>query len=506
MAAPEPPPLPPDPPARPAALAVRILLVRLRFLAVPLAAFVLVASWPVLHNAWDTFTRHQHGPDAGAGAVSEDTEYYCAMCPGVVSEWPGKCPVCNMALQRRERGKPVALPNGVVARMQLSPYRVQLAGVRTEEVAYRPLVREVETCGFVEADGGAGASRVCVRPEVFTRDLPLLAAGAAAEVACEAFPGHAPFRGKVGPVAADPDSGRPVLRARIDIEDPGKELRPGLFVTVRVRTPVQQTEPFRSQPTGTPPRRPGAPRTVYVCPDHPDQVQDKPGRCPLDKQELQPQPLAANQCLDWWCPMHPHVTADHPGAECPECGGMKLVPRVVTYAPPGQVLAVPESAVVDTGSKKVVYVERMPGMYDGVEVVLGPRCGDAYPVVRGLEAGQRVVSAGAFLLDAETRLNPGVAAGYFGAGRGTAPAPRETPSPSPPTPAEDKIARALEGLAPAERAQAVRQKVCPVTGERLGAMGTPPAVVIEGRTVFLCCKGCEAALRKDPAKYLSKLP
>ena len=115
--------------------------------------------------------------------------------------------------------------------------------------------------------------------------------------------------------------------------------------------------------------------------------------------------------------MHPAVTADQAGASCRECGGMALRPRVVIYAPAGQVLAVPQSAVVDTGERKVVFVEGMPGMFDGVEVVLGPRCGDSYPVVRGLEPGQRVAIAGAFLLDAETRLNPSLAAGYFGAAR-----------------------------------------------------------------------------------------
>ena len=91
---------------------------------------------------------------------------------------------------------------------------------------------------------------------------------------------------------------------------------------------------------------------------------------------------------------------------------------MISYRPAGQVLAVPASAVVDAGLRKVVFVESMPGMFDGVEVVLGARCGDLYPVVRGLEAGQRVAIAGAFLLDAETRLNPSLAAGYFGAGRG----------------------------------------------------------------------------------------
>ena len=81
-------------------------------------------------------------------------------------------------------------------------------------------------------------------------------------------------------------------------------------------------------------------------------------------------------------------------------------------------LAVPQSAVVDTGARKVVFVEGMPGMFDGVEVTLGPRCGDFYPVERGLEPGQRIATAGAFLLDAETRLNPSLAASYFGAARG----------------------------------------------------------------------------------------
>ena len=116
--------------------------------------------------------------------------------------------------------------------------------------------------------------------------------------------------------------------------------------------------------------------------------------------------------------MHPTATADQPGSVCSACGGMVLKPQVIAYSPAGQVLAVPRSAVVDAGKRQVVFVESMPGMFDGVEAVLGPRCGDYYPVVRGLSAGQRVAFAGAFLLDAETRLNPGLASAYFGAGRG----------------------------------------------------------------------------------------
>ena len=81
----------------------------------------------------------------------------------------------------------------------------------------------------------------------------------------------------------------------------------------------------------------------------------------------------------------------------------------------GVEILTPEGAVVDHGDHRVVYVETMPGMFDGIAVTVGPRCGDHYPVLGGPAPGQRVATAGAFLIDAEARLNPALAAGYFGA-------------------------------------------------------------------------------------------
>jgi hypothetical protein len=181
---------------------------------------------------------------------------------------------------------------------------------------------------------------------------------------------------------------------------------------------------------------------------------------------------------------------------------MVLVPHVIAYRPRGQVLAVPTSAVVDSGDRKVVFVESMPGMFDGISVDLGPRCGDVYPVARGLEAGQRVAIAGAFLLDAETRLNPAVAAGYFGAGRGE----RAPSASAPASHIATADAAAFATLAPEDRLIAERQKNCPVTRKRLGSMGTPVRIVVSGRVVFLCCDGCEDALRRDANKYLTTQP
>ena len=44
-----------------------------------------------------------------------------------------------------------------------------------------------------------------------------------------------------------------------------------------------------------------------------------------------------------------------------------------------------------------------------------------------------------------------------------------------------------------------------MTGAELGSMGDPVKVVVKGQTVFLCCSGCEDAIKKDPDKYLAKL-
>ena len=44
---------------------------------------------------------------------------------------------------------------------------------------------------------------------------------------------------------------------------------------------------------------------------------------------------------------------------------------------------------------------------------------------------------------------------------------------------------------------------CPVSGEKLGSMGDPFVLTVEGRDVKLCCKGCVGKIEKDPAKYLA---
>ncbi len=157
---------------------------------------------------------------------------------------------------------------------------------------------------------------------------------------------------------------------------------------------------------------PGA-RLIYVCPDHPEVVSDKPGICPKDQKKLQYRIVSDTKQLaeSWACPMHPERTAGGK-LTCPECG------TAMKHVESEELLAVPASAVVDTGVRKIVFLDKGHDTFDAVEVEIGPRAGEYYPILKGLAAGDRVVSAGAFLLDAEARLNPAAGVMYFGASGG----------------------------------------------------------------------------------------
>jgi hypothetical protein len=462
-------------------------------------AAIVVGRWEVIRNYWDRITRGVSSESIALRAISSDTEYFCPMDPGIVSDWPSKCGICNMALVRRKRGEAVALPNGVVARMQLSPYRIVLAGIRTTPAAFRPLLRELQSSGVVTRERDVAS----VLLELAARQASWVSEGQAAEISILDRPGSESLGGRVRSVARNDSGGWEHILVKVAFDHSPNTVRSGMLAAVKVRAPLAELDPFRTLQAEIPPMKSGEPRRVYACPDHAAKIAIKPGRCPIDQNPREPRTLDEHQRVRWWCPMHPDITAEKPGAVCSACGGMELEPRVVSYHPAGQVLCVPRSAVVDTSTGKVVFVETMPGMFDGVEVVLGPRSGEFDSVVRGLEAGQKVATAGAFLLDAETRLNPSLAAGYFGANRG-----ERTTSVQPRTKTREAVspvAAALEELAPADRSLAERQKVCPVTNQPLGSMGAPARMVVSGQVVFLCCSGCEGKVKKEPAKYLAKL-
>jgi len=95
-------------------------------------------------------------------------------------------------------------------------------------------------------------------------------------------------------------------------------------------------------------------------------------------------------------------------------------------------VVVPESSVLDTGTRRIVIVERGEGLYEPREVKIGA-LGDGYVQIRdGVKEGDRVVVSANFLIDAESNLK--AALGSFGSGKGAeGAAASPAPAMSPPT-------------------------------------------------------------------------
>lgn len=67
-------------------------------------------------------------------------------------------------------------------------------------------------------------------------------------------------------------------------------------------------------------------------------------------------------------------------------------------------LVVPKEAVLDTGLRQLVFMDRGQGRYEPASVKLGRRSQDVVEVMEGLKEGDRIVTSANFLLDAESKL------------------------------------------------------------------------------------------------------
>ncbi len=70
----------------------------------------------------------------------------------------------------------------------------------------------------------------------------------------------------------------------------------------------------------------------------------------------------------------------------------------------GKKLAIPDDAVIDTGTRQIVYVDKGEGYFEPREVMLGVRVEGLREVLMGLKAGEKVASSATFLIDSEAQL------------------------------------------------------------------------------------------------------
>ena len=76
----------------------------------------------------------------------------------------------------------------------------------------------------------------------------------------------------------------------------------------------------------------------------------------------------------------------------------------------GRKLAIPEEAVLDSGIRKLVFVDKGEGRYAPAEIRVGSKFDRYYEVLSGVSAGEKIIASASFLLDSESRLSEAMGA------------------------------------------------------------------------------------------------
>lgn len=207
----------------------------------------------------------------------------------------------------------------------------------------------------------ADLNRVWVKLETYESDITWIRYGQKVEILTETYPGER-FEGRISFIDPILNPKTRTVSIRVNVENRDNRLKPGMFVSGIVYSRVSAGG-------------------KVVEPD-----------------------LAGK----WISPMHPEIIKDRPG-KCDICGMPLVQAEMLGYAaaePKDAPIVIPATVPLITGKRAVVYV-RIPDnntMFEGREVVLGPRAGNYYIVLKGLHEGESVVVNGNFKIDSAMQI------------------------------------------------------------------------------------------------------
>lgn len=405
---------------------------------------VLVVVALVAFGSGALLTSGDRGADPHAEHADEDTVWTCSMHPQIRQPEPGSCPICGMDLIPAGGSESAASNDTVV----LSERARRLAELRTEPVRRQGTAAgEVRLLGRVEVDEstqravttwiGGRIDRLAVNttgervrvgqviatlysPEVYAAHQDLLTARSQVERLGGGTPSAASAAGAALAAAED----RLRLLGVPDEEVTRMAAAEAPYRAIPIRTPYSGTVIERVATegayveTGTPLYRIADLSKLWIELDAyesdlarlevgqdvelsvdalPGQLFE--GRVSFVDPTLDPQRRTAAV----------RVEVSNPAGRLRP--GMFAEATVFTAEGGGESpLVVPASAPLFTGKRSVVYVELRDDdalSYAPRTVRLGPRLGDVYPVVAGLSEGERVVTRGAFAIDADLQIRGG---------------------------------------------------------------------------------------------------
>ncbi len=136
-------------------------------------------------------------------------------------------------------------------------------------------------------------------------------------------------------------------------------------------------------------------------------------------------------------------------------------------------LTVPSDAVLDSGIKKIVFVDRNNGFFEPRLVETGSRLGDRVEITKGLMAGEAIVVSGNFLIDSESRMKAAAAG----------------------------MQTSAQAQRPARRAM---DPVCRMEVDENAGREHGLTSLFQGKTYYFCSDQCKRQFDKNPGSYVGK--
>jgi RND family efflux transporter MFP subunit len=163
-------------------------------------------------------------------------------------------------------------------------------------------------------------------------------------------------------------------------------------------------------------------------------------------------------------------------------------------------IAVSVDAILDSGVKKTIFVERGEGYFEPRTVETGARFGDTVEILKGLAPGERIVTSGTFLLDSESRMKL-AAAGASGHMHGGQTHPAVGHKHEGGARAMDDPTKEAAGTVARAFAMA-KDPVCGMDVDEGKATQAGLTSAYQGKTYYFCSLGDKETFEKEPGRYV----
>ncbi len=308
--------------------------------------------------------------------------YHCPMHPTYTSKKPGSCPICGMNLVPVKQDEHTNAKSGVYgqASVEISTDKEQLVGVKTERIIKRNLIHTIRATGRVAHD-----------PELYN-----------------AIVEYQNSLSNLDSLKSLNISSSTVNKTETIVNSGYVKLKHMGLSDEQIRNITKDAKYPTSLIMVT---EPGGTVWVYLQIYEFETGLVKPGQDVEMTATAFPDKIFSGTIKSVDSYLDHETRTLRVRTEVPNPEGL-LKPEMFVNATLrinlGYKTAIPENSVLDSGTRKIVFIKTGEGKYSPREIVLGYEADGYYEIIKGVAAGEEIVTSANFLIDSESKLKSAI--------------------------------------------------------------------------------------------------